>query len=414
MSSDKHASPASVTSSTSFSSAGDVHEPMLSSCTPSTLSRRSPYPDLPRCSLRLAFIACTVLQVSVACVLVWYLGYESAQTTVGTLSSQLRNQTMSHMIDQVSSELSSPILAVNEVDLLTQQQLLRALDDGDPTAVLDWSTDTAFYTTLINIVRHYPGVTATAMQTSTSVLMTAFLAFNDTNVDGSPPWLAYLNQDSASGWGWQYWNISAFYDQRLSRTQLYTDINILATTANWFEELPAGVLAFGRQFPLLDIGYVAPEVNNWSALEALPSSPPRPHEERRCSALLHRCTASADADCRAPFSRLCARVQVFDVLASGEQCVGVQRQRGHHRGLVDPSGHRQPPHGVRDGEPVHLQAAHQHSAQLHVAHAGRRRSQRHWRPALGLPPPAGAGAAGARRPGSAPHAHCGLGVGRDV
>ena len=235
-------------------------QPMLSSSPSSPYSARSPYPDLPRCSLRLAFLVCTVLQVSVACVLVWYLGYESQLTTVGTLSSQLRNQTLSHMIDQVSSQLSNPILAVNEVDLITQQRLLRAQTDSDPTSAIDWSTDAAFYTTLANIIHHYSGVTASALQTSSAVLIAAFLGFNNTDPDGSPPFLAFLNQDAASGWGYSFWISS--YQQTQYRVELYNDVNILAETANWFDELPAGDLQRGRAHPIIDVGYVPPSSNN--------------------------------------------------------------------------------------------------------------------------------------------------------
>ena len=100
---------------------------------------------------------------------VWYIGYASQLSTVSTLSGQLRNQTIAHMVDQVASELSGPILAVNEVDLNTQQRMLATGwgAGGDPYAALDWSEDVSYYTALANIIRHYPGVTATAMQTST-------------------------------------------------------------------------------------------------------------------------------------------------------------------------------------------------------------------------------------------------------
>ena len=237
-----------------------LSEPMLSDSA-SPFTPRSPYPDLPRCSLRLAFLVCTVLQVSIACVLVWYLGYQSQLSTVSSLSSQLRNQTLSHVLDQMSAQLANPILAVNEIELITQQRLLLCQTNSDPVSAIDWSTDSAFYTTLANIIHHYPGVTATALQTTAAVLMTAFLGFNNSNPDGSPPFLAFLNQDAQSGWGWAFWISS--YHQTLYRLQLYNDINILATTANWFDELPTGDLARGRADPILDIGYVDPNANNW-------------------------------------------------------------------------------------------------------------------------------------------------------
>ena len=232
--------------------------PLLSSQLPS-----SHPPRLPRCSLRLVFVVCTIVQVSVACVCVWYIGYASQLSTVSTLSGQLRNQTVAHMIDQISSELSGPILAVNEVDLNTQQRMLSIGwgSTGDPYAALDWSTDVSYYTALANIIRHYPGVTATAMQTSTSVLLTAGLLFNDTDANASPPQLGFLNQDVQSGWRWLYWKSS--YLQTLSRMSLLNDIDLLATTANWFDILPTDDLANGRAHPLYSFGYVDPTINNW-------------------------------------------------------------------------------------------------------------------------------------------------------
>ena len=231
--------------------------PLLSNQLPPSRSQR-----LPRCSLRLVFVFCTILQVSVACVCVWYIGYASQLSTVSTLSGQLRNQTIAHMIDQVSSQLSGPILAVNEVDLNTQQRMLATGwgTGGNPQAALDWSTDVSYYTALANIIRHYPGVTATAMQTSTSVLLTAALVFNNTDANASPPQLAFINQDEQSDWQWKFWESS--YNQTLSRMELLNDIDILATTANWFDILPPGDLANGRAHPLGSFGYVDPNVNN--------------------------------------------------------------------------------------------------------------------------------------------------------
>ena len=233
--------------------------PLLSSQLPQPPSRP---PRLPRCSLRLVFVVCTIVQVSVACVCVWGIGYASQLSTVNTLSEQLRNSTLAHMLDQVSSQLSGPILAVIEVDLNTQQRMLGTGwgGSGAPYTALHWSNDVAYYTALANIIRHYPGVTATAMQTSTSVLLTAVLLFNDTDANASPPQLGFINQDVQSGWQWKYWPLA--YHQTLSRMSLLNDIDILATTANWFDILPASDLANGRAHPIVSLGYVDNRINN--------------------------------------------------------------------------------------------------------------------------------------------------------
>lgn len=167
------------------------------------------------------------------------------------------------MIDQVASQLSGPILAVNEVDLNTQQRMLSTGwgTTGDPYDALDWSQDVSYYTALANIIRHYPGVTATAMQTSATVLMTAALAFNDKDANATPPQIAFINQDWKTNYSWNAWYSS--YNQTVSRMELLNDIDILATTANWFDILPAGDLDNGRAHPLAKLGYVDPSWNNW-------------------------------------------------------------------------------------------------------------------------------------------------------
>ena len=256
-SSSKEASP----SSSAHPSSGGVQRQRSSTASAAAAAARG-WSRLPRCSLRLVFVSCTVLQVAVACVCVWLLGYEAQLSTVSTLSGQLRNQTMSHMIDQASTLLAQPILAVNEVELNTQQRWL-VLQGVAPLQTLDWSADTSYYTTLANIIRHYPGVTATAMQTNQAVLMTAALGFNNSDPDYNPPFLFFINQDLRSNWSWQGWLSS--YDQTETRLELYNNVNILTATASFFEQLPAADLSSRIDHPLVDFGYVPPEANNWWA-----------------------------------------------------------------------------------------------------------------------------------------------------
>ena len=90
------------------------------------------------------------------------------------------------------------------------------------------------------------------------------MLFNNTDANATPPQLGFINQDVQSGWEWVFWQ--SHYNQTLTRTSLLNSFDILATTANWFDILPAGDLDYGRSHPLLSLGYVDPTWNNWWVL----------------------------------------------------------------------------------------------------------------------------------------------------
>ena len=63
-----------------------------------------------RCSLRFIFVLTAILQVAIATVVMWLIGYESQLSLVSNLSASLRQQTLNHAIDQASQLLSYPFL----------------------------------------------------------------------------------------------------------------------------------------------------------------------------------------------------------------------------------------------------------------------------------------------------------------
>ena len=207
---------------------------------------------LPRCTLRLIFLVSTIAQVAIACVVLWAIGYASQLSIVSSLSGQLRQQTLSHAVDQVTELLSVPILALNSLD--SSMQLRSSYASQSVINEFNYADDPLFYGILGNLLRQYPGVTGCAVMTSAGAELLALLYGED-----GPPQVIFGQQDSGSNW-----STSAFvlpdFTQTLTRSELYSGF----FTGSFFSSISQQQLAAGRSsrvFPLSP--YTPPNQTAW-------------------------------------------------------------------------------------------------------------------------------------------------------
>ena len=207
---------------------------------------------LPRCTLRLIFVVCSIVQVAVACVVLWVIGYSSQLSIVSSLSGQLRQQTLSHAVDQVSELLSVPVLASAALD---HSLRLRSVYTATVNAAteFDFSQDPELYTILGNLIREYPGVTAVGVMNEAGAELVAII---DTDID--PPPLAFVQQDARNAWNSTAFFLSDF-NQTLTTEQLYSG----EYTGDFFFLLSQQQLDAGRAQPLSSSHYVAPNATQF-------------------------------------------------------------------------------------------------------------------------------------------------------
>lgn len=113
-------------------------------------------------SLRWIMVVVSIIEVVVACVVVWYIGYQSTQSTVNGLSRQLRRTTLDYATAEISTVLSRPILAA-----YTLQGLLVAR--GYDFTTLDTVENTTLIQDISSILRGFRGLSQVGILTKSNV-----------------------------------------------------------------------------------------------------------------------------------------------------------------------------------------------------------------------------------------------------
>lgn len=113
-------------------------------------------------SLRWIMVIVSVIEVAVACVVVWYIGYHSTQNTVSGLSQQLRSTTLTYAEMQVYSVLNRPILAALAIESSVSE--VANIDDINDV------TNSSLIQACTSILRSYSGLTKVAVVTSTGLV----------------------------------------------------------------------------------------------------------------------------------------------------------------------------------------------------------------------------------------------------
>ena len=197
-----------------------------------------------RCSLRWLLGVSCVVQVAVACFVVWYCTTVYHDRVTDALSLELRTQTLCHADDQNHELLSLPVLAVNELD--TDSALRVVYSAGNLQARFSYANDSVFYTSLANVLRKYPGIHRASIFTLGGMYLSA--AYNATT---DPPQLLFVQQDNATDWRQTTFTLTQF-NQTLRFDQLYADLSPANIHHGFFDSIPLAWLEQGRAHPSLN------------------------------------------------------------------------------------------------------------------------------------------------------------------
>lgn len=110
-----------------------------------------------RCNFLLVFVLIAICQVAVACVLIWYIGYTSTNTTVDRLTTHIRSSVLRNGLFEVNDKLSKPLHAAHSLRYMTQQ---RFPDFGQR---LNVSTEDGWLADIAAVQANYPSVSRVAI-----------------------------------------------------------------------------------------------------------------------------------------------------------------------------------------------------------------------------------------------------------
>jgi hypothetical protein len=150
-------------------------------------------------SLRWVMVIFSIVQVAVACTVVWYIGWTYSQRTVNGLSNTLRAATLNYASTSVATILNRPILAAYALQEMIESKVqTRGLDMGR----LDVLTNDTFITDCTAILRSYRGLSKVGIITATGALagVAQTPATDKTNTT-----LYYYVADNSTGWGFSVW-----------------------------------------------------------------------------------------------------------------------------------------------------------------------------------------------------------------
>ena len=120
-------------------------------------------------SLRWILAITTVLEVTLACFLIWWIAFKGTSSTVDDLSTSLRGTTMLFSVDQIGTLLTQPVLGC--LQLYGTVGLYGSIDYmQEPNLV-----NTSLLSNLVNTMRTYPGISALDLYTGAGYVIGANL-----------------------------------------------------------------------------------------------------------------------------------------------------------------------------------------------------------------------------------------------
>jgi hypothetical protein len=119
-------------------------------------------------SLRWVMVIFSIVQVAVACTVVWYINYTYTQQTVNGLSDSLRVATLNYATAAVSTILSRPILAAYALQEMTESKVQSGRVYNMST--LDVLTNETFIADFTSVLRSFRGLSKVGLITAAGAL----------------------------------------------------------------------------------------------------------------------------------------------------------------------------------------------------------------------------------------------------
>lgn len=96
------------------------------------------------CNFMFTFVMIAILQVALACVLVWLIGYRATNSTANELTTKIRSEVLRNALNEMDDKLGTPLHAAHALRYMTQQRFPDFGSRLNISSETGWLADIAF------------------------------------------------------------------------------------------------------------------------------------------------------------------------------------------------------------------------------------------------------------------------------